>query len=157
MRCIQHTPRNSHLFLKGSSYHQGGGGGRGRSERKREVCTSVINTQNQVPRLPSSKVYHAPESAAKNKRPFSAFSSKPTKKKVFLSIYSQHAKRNTIIFSSNANLNALNWHSRPEVTSSDRTTEHYYPFISDNFHSFDRGNSGYYKTKCVGQKSLSKK
>lgn len=59
----------------------GGGGGRGRSERKREVCTSVINTQNQVPRLPSSKVYHAPESAAKNKRPFSAFSSKPTKKR----------------------------------------------------------------------------
>lgn len=76
---------------------------------------------------------------------------------MFLPIYSQHAERNTIIFSSHANLNALNWHSRPEVTSSHRTTEHYYPFISDNFHSFDRGNGGYYKTKRVGQKSLSKK
>lgn len=81
LQCTEHTPRNSHLFLKSSSCHRGGGGGRGRSERKREVCTSVINTQNLVPRLPSSKVYHASESAAKNKRLFSAFSSKPTKKK----------------------------------------------------------------------------
>lgn len=76
---------------------------------------------------------------------------------MFLPIYSQRAERNTIIFSSDANISALNWHSRPEVTSSHRTTEHYYPFISDNFHSFDRENSGYYKTKCVGQKSLFKK
>lgn len=32
---------------------------------------------------------------------------------MFLPIYSQHAERNTIIFSTDANLNALNWHIRP--------------------------------------------
>lgn len=56
---------------------------RERKKRKREkACISVSSTQNQVPRLPSSKVYHAPESASTNKRPFSGFSSKSTKKSV---------------------------------------------------------------------------
>lgn len=55
---------------------------RKKRKREKEACNSVSSTQNQVPRLPSSKVYHAPESASKNKRPFSGFSSKSTKKSV---------------------------------------------------------------------------
>lgn len=32
---VGHIPGSSHLFLKGSSYHRGGGGGRGRGEREK--------------------------------------------------------------------------------------------------------------------------
>jgi len=69
------------------AHHTIGMEGEARGEQRHrestgKACTSISNTKNQVPRLPSSKVYHAPESASKNKRLFSVFSSKPTKKRV---------------------------------------------------------------------------